>query len=47
MQEFNLHTVFSLYLYWEILYTLDLYSHVYDATNIEVANNFDIFLRTD
>lgn len=24
--------------------TLDLYSHVYEATNIEVANNFDKFL---
>lgn len=25
--------------------TMDLYSHIYDATNIEVANNFDIFLK--
>lgn len=25
--------------------TMDLYSHVYDATNIEVANNFDKFLK--
>ena len=25
--------------------TMDLYSHVYDATNIEVANNFDTFIN--
>lgn len=25
--------------------TMDLYSHIYDATNREVANNFDIFLK--
>lgn len=26
--------------------TMDLYSHIYEATNIEVANNFDKFLKT-
>lgn len=26
--------------------TMDLYSHIYEATNIEVANNFDVFLKT-
>ena len=26
--------------------TMDLYSHIYEATNIEIANNFDIFLKT-
>lgn len=25
--------------------TMDLYSHIYEATNIEVANNFDKFLK--
>lgn len=25
--------------------TMDLYSHIYDATNIEVANNFDKFIK--
>ncbi len=26
--------------------TMDLYSHIYEATNVEVANNFDVFLKT-
>ena len=26
--------------------TMDLYSHIYEATNKEIANNFDIFLKT-
>lgn len=26
--------------------TMDLYSHIYEATNKELANNFDIFLKT-
>ena len=25
--------------------TMDLYSHIYDATNKDIANNFDIFLK--
>jgi len=25
--------------------TKDLYSHIYEATNVEVANNFDKFLK--
>ena len=25
--------------------TMDLYSHIYEADNIEIANNFDIFLK--
>lgn len=27
--------------------TMDLYSHIYEATNKEIANNFDIFLKQD
>ncbi len=26
--------------------TMDIYSHIYEATNVEVANNFDTFLKT-
>lgn len=27
--------------------TMDLYSHIYEATNKELANNFDVFLKTN
>jgi integrase-related protein len=27
--------------------TMDLYSHIYESTNRELANNFDVFLKTN
>ncbi len=26
--------------------TMDLYSHIYDSTNLEIAKNFDVFLKS-